>query len=263
VLTSHSITLNTSGSHTITATGGGQNGTSAAFTINATAAVSFGITGLATQVAGTPQTVTIAARDVFGNTATSYTGLQNLVFAGASAAPNGSTPTATDNAAAAVNFGSPTSLNFANGVATSSMSLYLVENASITVSAAGPLNTPSPLAVNVTPAALSAFTVTAAGGGNVPNINSGQIVSLDITALDAFGNRQTSFVGTVNLTWVPNTAQIDFTPSTSTAFTNGQLLGFNMRIDDTSLLGLAVQDISIRVQSAGGQSGLSNIFTVN
>ena len=265
VLASHSITLNTSGSHTITATGGGRNGTSAAFTVNPTAAVSFVVTGLATQAAGVPQTVSITARDVFGNTATSYTGLHNLVFAGANTAPDGTPPTATDNAAAPVSFGGATSVNFTNGVGTSAMALYLVENATISVSAAGPLNTSSALAVAVTPGTLARFTVTNAGGGNIPDIpNPGGPASIDITALDAYDNVQTGFVGTVDIDFTPSGAQVSVNPGTSGAFTAGRRLGQNLTINDTSLLGLGNANIQIRVQnSAGAQFGLSNVFNGN
>jgi hypothetical protein len=72
VLTSHSITLNTSGSHTITATGGGQNGTSAAFTVNPGAASTTQSTVVAapTNVSlllGPASTITVRLRDAFGN----------------------------------------------------------------------------------------------------------------------------------------------------------------------------------------------------
>jgi hypothetical protein len=232
--------------------------------VGGASAASFVVSGSASQTAGTTQLVTITALDAFGNNA-NYNGAQSITVSGAGPSPGGIPPTATDNSAAAMNFGTPTTMTFFNGVATTTIALYNVETASIAVSAAGPINTPAPLSVTVSVGALSQFSVTAAGGGNVPDLpNPGGLVSLDITALDAFGNVQTSFNGAVNLTWVPNTAQIDFTPATSGAFTNGQLLGFNMQIDDTSLLGLAVQNIRIRVQNTlGGQSGLSNIFTVN
>ena len=262
VLTSHSITLTTSGAHTITATGGGQNGTSAAFTVNPTAAASFAVTGLATQAAGVPQTVTITARDVFGNTATGYTGLHNLVFAGANAAPDGTLPSAADNAAAPVNFGAATSVNFTNGVGTSDVALYLVENATISVSAAGPLNTSSALAVAVTPGALNRFTVTNAGGGNIPDVNSGDVISVDITALDAYDNVRTGFVGTVAIDFVPTSEPATVSPGTSGAFVAGRRLGQNLTVTETTLLGLGTATIGIRVTS-GGATGTSNPFVVN
>ena len=96
------------------------------------------ITGTATMVAGTSQTITITARDAAGNVETAYTGSKTLTFTGASVAPNGtSAPTV-----ASTNFGTGTTLTFANGVATATMALYTAETAIIattdgTISAAG------------------------------------------------------------------------------------------------------------------------------
>ncbi len=96
------------------------------------------ITGTATMVAGTSQTITITARDAAGNVETAYTGSKTLTFTGASLAPNGtSAPTV-----ASTNFGTGTTLTFANGVATATMALYTAETAIVattdgTISAAG------------------------------------------------------------------------------------------------------------------------------
>lgn len=70
VLASHSITLNTSGSHTITATGGGQSGTSNTFTIDpgvaSTATSTVTASPTSVLVLGT-STIEIQLKDAFGN----------------------------------------------------------------------------------------------------------------------------------------------------------------------------------------------------
>src|SRR6185436_3914327 len=91
------------------------------------------VTGSATQTAGSSQTATITAQDVYRNTATGYTGSQNLTFGGASVATTGQNPTASNNSAADINFGSTTAVTFASGVGSTTLKLYKAESANIDV----------------------------------------------------------------------------------------------------------------------------------
>jgi hypothetical protein len=268
VLASHSVTVTSAGtakSLIVTNSAGAQTGTSNTFDVNGGAPATFTVAGSGTQVAGTSQVVTITAFDTFGNIAT-YSGAQNVTFSGATPS-GGFNPTATNNAAAPVAFGTATAVNFANGVATSSVVLYKAETAAIAVSA-GVANTPAPLSVTVGAAALDHFLVTAAGGGNIPTpVADGTVIALDITAQDLYDNTQTTFTGTVNFTV---TNQVAINPVVSSAFSGGTNLGFNVTVTNTDpggFLGIPPpqpQSTRIRARnSAGAQFGDSNNFTVN
>ncbi|MGN6558715.1 MAG: hypothetical protein ACTHLH_12005 [Solirubrobacterales bacterium] len=107
-----------------------------------------------TPVAATGFNITTTAQDVYGNTATGYTGSKNITFAGASASPSGALPTVVNSAGTAVNFGSATSLSFSSGVATPASSkngfakLNKVETAAIAASD-GTISTSAPLSLTV------------------------------------------------------------------------------------------------------------------
>jgi hypothetical protein len=94
----------------------------------------------ATPVAATGFNLTTTAQDVYGNTATTYTGSKNITFAGATASPSGTLPTVVNAAGTGVNFGTATALTFTNGVATPASSkngftkLNKVEMANVTAS---------------------------------------------------------------------------------------------------------------------------------
>ncbi len=119
-------------SPTVSVTDGSISG-NASLTVGPAAATRLIVTGAGTQTAGTAQSLTITAADAFGNTDTSYTGSHSLTFSGANSSTNPVTaPTVTNNAAAAINFGSATAITFANGVSTvgGSMKLFKAESAS-------------------------------------------------------------------------------------------------------------------------------------
>lgn len=77
--------------------------------------------------------LTIRAINNMGEDFVSYTGDKTLVFAGA-AGTTSSFPTATDKDGNKINFGGNTVLNFVNGVATTTLTLYKDETADIRVS---------------------------------------------------------------------------------------------------------------------------------
>lgn len=107
-----------------------------------------------TPTAGTGFNVTTTAQDVYGNTATTYTGSKNITFAGASASPSGTLPTVVNASNVATSFGSPTALTFTNGVATPASSkngftkLGLVGATSVSATD-GTVSTATPLALTV------------------------------------------------------------------------------------------------------------------
>ena len=126
------------------------------------------ITGSGSQTAGAAQALTITATDPYGNTDTGYTGAKNLTFSGASSSTNPVTaPTVTNNAAAAIAFGTATPITFTSGVSTSggSMKLYKAETANVAVTdgtIAGSTGTDR-LTVAVSATAASRLVVTGAG----------------------------------------------------------------------------------------------------
>jgi hypothetical protein len=91
--------LETAGNHTITAASSGLTSSSGAFGVVAAAASYFVVAVPATATAGTAFSITLTAKDQYGNTATSYSGTVTLSLT------DGTTIT-------------PTSVNVTNGVAT-------------------------------------------------------------------------------------------------------------------------------------------------
>jgi hypothetical protein len=107
-----------------------------------------------TPVAAANFNLTTTAQDVYGNTATTYTGSKNITFSGASASPSGALPTVVSSAGTVVNFGSATPLTFSAGIAAVSASkngyAKLNKAGATSVSASdGTLSTPVPLALTV------------------------------------------------------------------------------------------------------------------
>ncbi len=104
-----------------------------------------------TPVTGSTDQLTITAKDVYGNTATSYTGDEaNFTFSGANSIGL-YVPTVTDKTGTAIDFGTPETLAFLNGVSSAGglMTLYDVETALVTATQ-GSL-TSNALSVTVTP----------------------------------------------------------------------------------------------------------------
>jgi fructose/tagatose bisphosphate aldolase len=128
----------------------------------------------ATPVAAANFNLTTTAQDLYGNTATAYTGSKNIVFSGASASPSGALPTVVNSAGTVVNFGSATALTFTAGVAAvaSSKNGYakLSKAGATSISASdGTLATATPLALTVTVGTASklAFSELIASAGSI------------------------------------------------------------------------------------------------
>ncbi len=211
-------------SPTVAVTDGTLSGNSS-LTVSSAAASRLVLTGSAAQTAGNAQALTITATDPYGNTATTYTGAHSLTFSGANSSTNPVTaPTVTNNAAAAIAFGSPTAITFTNGVATTggSMKLYKAESATVsatdgTISSAGADRLP----VTVSAAAASHLQVTAVPGANVTAATN---FSVTFTSEDAYGNLA-NVVGNTAVTLNPSgTGTISGNSGTITAGTNSLTL---------------------------------------
>ncbi|MFL0163065.1 Ig-like domain-containing protein, partial [Aquirufa salirivi] len=189
--------------------------TSSTITINPGSSNKFVIMGSGTQTAGSIQTITITAKDAQGNTVTSYVGTKSLTFSGA----NSSTSPVTAPQLGSTDFGTSTSINFSNGVATGNMSLYKVESAlinvndgSVTSSGAGDL------AVSVTVGAFAKFSVVLAS----PQINGIAFIGTNsLTAQDAYGNTVTGFNASSNNVLVTSSLTGSITGLSGTNKLNG------------------------------------------
>jgi hypothetical protein len=171
-------------------------------TVSPLAVAKFALTAATTTpAAGAADNLTTTAQDTYGNVATSYTGSKSLTFSGASASPNGTSPTVSDASGAEITFGSATTISFSAGVATvasgknGAMKLYKGGSTSLKVTD-GTLLTPTALVVTVATTAtrllLAASTTTPTAGASV---------NLTITAFDAYENTATSYAGSKNLTF--------------------------------------------------------------
>jgi alpha-tubulin suppressor-like RCC1 family protein len=147
-----------------------------------------------TPTAGQSDNLTVTAKDVAGNTVTTYGGSNNLTFSGAGTIGTFN-PTVTNSGGTAINFGAPTAVTFANGVATVSgssngaMILYKVETANIVVSD-GTHTNGAGLAITVGPAGLNSFTFPTPA-----TQTAGTAFNVSLTAKDAYGNTASGYTG--------------------------------------------------------------------
>jgi hypothetical protein len=175
-------------------------------TVSAGSAAKLGLAAATTTpTAGAADNLTITALDAYGNTATSYTGSHNLVFAGASKSPSGESATVVNSAGTAVPFGTATALSFTAGVASVAgskngvLKLVKVETASLSASE-GALSTAAPLSFTVaagTAARLGFVSLTQSAGSlaanclfacTVTGVGNSGTVSAKVAVTDAAGN---------------------------------------------------------------------------
>ncbi|MFL5833434.1 MAG: beta strand repeat-containing protein [Solirubrobacterales bacterium] len=171
----------------------------------------------ATPVAATGFNLTTTAQDVYGNTATGYTGAKSITFAGATASPSGALPTVVNSAGTAVNFGTATALSFTSGVATPASSkngftkLNKVETASITASD-GTISTAASLPLTVSAGAanrlaFSGLTTSAGVIGSpcfftcaVTTLGNSGTIKAKLAVTDSVGNQISNSARTITVT---------------------------------------------------------------
>jgi hypothetical protein len=178
---SFSVTLKTAGVQSLSASDTGSVGitnTESSITVNPAAAASLAVAGFPnTDMAGHSASVTVTARDRYGNVATGYTG--TVIF--------------TSSDAQAV-LASPYTFTAANaGVHAFTIVLKTVGTQSINVSdnmTATIMGTQS--GITVTPASTASLLV----AGFPSSVTAGTAASFSITALDAYGNLTTGYTGT-------------------------------------------------------------------
>ena len=187
------LTLKTAGGQSITAadtTTGTLTGTQSGIVVSPTAASTLLVAGFpAAVMAGVPGMVTVTAKDSYGNTATGYRGTVHF--------------TSSDLAAQL-----PADYLFTpadNGVHTFSATLKTATTHSLTATdttTAGIIGTQA--GITVTPAVAASFRVTPAANP----VNAGTAFNLTVTALDAYANVATGYIGTVHFTSSDGQAQL-------------------------------------------------------
>ena len=175
---SNVYTSQTAGSWTVSAIISGITGT-APLTVNAASAVSFVVSGFTeTVTAGTAGSVTVTAKDAYGNTATGYTGTVKI--------------TSSDLAAFL-----PANAGLTGGVGSFSVTLKTVGSQSVTATDTVTSSiTGSQSGITVNAAGAASFVVS---GFPSPTI-AGVAHTVTVTAYDAYGNVATGYAGTVKIT---------------------------------------------------------------
>jgi hypothetical protein len=178
------------------------NGTGLSVTVAAGGPATLSLSAATTTpVAGAANnlSVTAAALDAYGNTATSYTGDKSLTFSGAGISPNGTVPTVSDKSGTPVNFGTATTITFVAGSSTVTgssngvMKLYKAEVANVTVSDGAIGSAPAlSLTVSAGPASgLCILSATSCTGSTVSGGHSFTFTS-HVGLIDQYGNTATA-----------------------------------------------------------------------
>jgi hypothetical protein len=183
------------------------------------------------QTAGTPFTITITAKDQYGNT---YTGFNSSVTL--SVNKGSITPTTTSN--------------FVNGVLSNFKVTIPGANTGVTITATssdGKTGTSNSFDVSSSPT-LDHFVF-----NTIPNQTAGTPFTITITAKDQYGNTYTGFNSSVTLS--VNKGSI--TPTTTSNFVNGVLSNFKVTIPGANT------GVTITATSSDGKTGTSNSFDVS
>ncbi|MBS1846063.1 MAG: hypothetical protein JST53_16730 [Actinobacteria bacterium] len=154
-----------------------------------------------TPSAGATDNLTITAVDKAGGTVTTYAGEKSLTFSGAETIGT-NVPVVVNASGTAVAFGTPTTINFTNGVAAVAsskngvMKLYKAGPAAISVSD-GTIESEVDPTVTVAPLAMSKLVLSAANA--TPAV--GAEDALTTTATDTYGNVATAYTGSHSLVY--------------------------------------------------------------
>ncbi len=244
VLSSRAVTLTTAGNETITATnhGGGPSGASNSFAVAPGAASAAQSTGVVPAGnAGQVTTISVQAKDAFGNNRTSSSGTLTVSI---TSGPNtGAATTVTNNGDGTY-------------TATYTPATASVTPDQVTVKLGGTNISGSPFSSLVSAGGLDHFAVTATGGGSIGTQTAGSSFNVKITAQDASNNTVSTFTGATAKVTITSTGTLTGSPVTSGAFTNGVLASQALTITS------AGSGITIGVTD-GTHVGTSNGFTVN
>ena len=238
----NAYTLKTAGSQTLTATDtvtGSINGTSASITVNPAAAVSFQVTAPGSATAGSSSSVTVTAKDAFGNVVTGYVGTVHF--------------TSTDGSATL-----PANYTFVAGDAGSHVfSATLKTAGSQTITATDTVTssiTGTSAAVSVSPAATSTLVLS----GNPASVTAGTPASVTVTAEDAFGNTTPAYTGIVHFTSTDGAATL---PANYT-FVGGDA-GTHTFTNGVTLVTVGSRTVTATDTVTGSINGTTSAITVN
>lgn len=184
-----------------------------------------------TPVAGATDSLTTTALDLYGNTATGYTGSKNITFSGPELSPSGTAASVVNSAGTTINIGSATALTFTSGVATVASSkngvFKAAKSGAATLSATdGTISTASALALTVSAGTAARYAwsapTTSAGTKGSPCLFTCTVTSLGnsgtftakVAVTDSLGN-VVSNLGTANSVAITTTGgTINTTPLT-------------------------------------------------
>jgi hypothetical protein len=198
-----SPTLNvTDGTHSTLSTGG----SGLALTVFPAVASALRITAAnVTPIAGQTDQLTITQVDQYqnvdGSGPNALNGQVSLTFSGLATAPDGTTvPTVTNDTLSALSLGALTTVTFTNGVSTAGglLTAYAAQTATLSASGAGVSTAGTggqALSLTVSPAAASAYRITAATTTPTAGVND----QLTITLVDTYQNIEAGFTGTKSL----------------------------------------------------------------
>ncbi len=179
-----SVTVTASGTGvSITATDGTTTGSSGTFTVNAGVATHLVVSSGTSQVAGTPFTITVTAKDVYENTATSYTGTIHFSSSDSN-----------------VNVVLPSNYQFRiSDLGTQSFAITLMtagtQSITVTDTATSSISgSQTGIIVNYS----SGIHLAVSGFPN--SVTAGVANTVTVTAKDASGNTITGYVGTIKIT---------------------------------------------------------------
>jgi hypothetical protein len=231
-----SVTLTQTGTGiTISTTGGGKSGTSSSFTVSPGVLDHFAFNTISSpQAAGTAFSVTITAKDLGGNTVSSYTGTNALTVSSGTINP-------TSTAA------------FVSGVWTGQVTLpQSGTGISISTSGGGKSGTSNSFNVN---AGVATTLAVSSGTSQV----AGTPFSITVTAKDANGNTATGYTGTVHFSTSDSGVSVSL-PS-NYAFQSGDL-GTHTFTDGVKLMTVGTQSVTATDTAAGSITGFQAGITV-
>jgi hypothetical protein len=179
------MTLYKAETATVTVSDGTHTGSLVVLTGSASA-VAFTVSTPSSATAGSAFTVTLTAKDTYGNTATGYTGSHTIDFSGPHSSPGGTGPSY------------PSSVSFTTGAGSASVTLYDAETTTLTASDhASPSITGTSGSIAVGPGSGASLSLSAAS--TTPT--AGAADNLTITAKDTWLNTATGYAGSKNLTF--------------------------------------------------------------
>ncbi|MGA3058495.1 MAG: hypothetical protein ABSE70_10755 [Candidatus Limnocylindrales bacterium] len=250
---------------------GHSNGAGLSLTVGPAGLNSFTIPTPATQTAGIQFSVSLTAKDAYGNTKTDYTGAQCVAFSGPANSPDGQHPPVYPAQGSCV---AGSAVTFANGIAAAvSMTLYNASTSTVitaTDAPTGKSGSSGPFTVNGT-GAQTRFVILPATTTPV----AGATDNLTIIMGDPYGNPVTTYTGSHNLTFAGASTIGTYVPTVTNS--GGTATNFGTATAITFTAGVAtvsgssngvmrlykVEAAPVTVRQSTGTAYTSNALTFN